>query len=156
MPLKRPLVFHCQTSLVLNIKYFFVLAGSNEALSPLVIVARPQNVTVVLGHPAVMECMAQGLPKPIVSWSRKGKTHVQVHSKSLLSVLRMMISYTTYNTLLHPYCLLSGSIFKQDCSPITFHSILFQKHTLVLKPNVNNYLDISLKSASESIVLSVF
>uniref|UniRef100_A0A3P9MQ39 Immunoglobulin superfamily, DCC subclass, member 4 n=1 Tax=Oryzias latipes TaxID=8090 RepID=A0A3P9MQ39_ORYLA len=50
-----------------------VTTGSNEALGPLVIVARPQNVTVVLGHPAVMECMAQGLPKPIVSWSRKDK-----------------------------------------------------------------------------------
>ncbi|XP_024151393.1 immunoglobulin superfamily DCC subclass member 4 isoform X2 [Oryzias melastigma] len=50
-----------------------VTTGSNEALSPLVIVARPQNVTVMLGHPAVMECMAQGLPKPIVSWSRKDK-----------------------------------------------------------------------------------
>uniref|UniRef100_A0A3B4ZKX6 Immunoglobulin superfamily DCC subclass member 4-like n=1 Tax=Stegastes partitus TaxID=144197 RepID=A0A3B4ZKX6_9TELE len=38
-----------------------------------VIVAPPQNATVVLGHPAVMECMAQGQPKPLVSWSRQGK-----------------------------------------------------------------------------------
>ncbi|XP_037342384.2 immunoglobulin superfamily DCC subclass member 4 isoform X3 [Pungitius pungitius] len=31
----------------------------------------PQNATVVLGRPAVMECMAQGQPKPLVSWSRQ-------------------------------------------------------------------------------------
>ncbi|XP_041836222.1 immunoglobulin superfamily DCC subclass member 4 isoform X2 [Melanotaenia boesemani] len=48
-----------------------VTAGSNDALNPVVIVAPPQNATVVLGHPAVMECMAQGQPKPLVSWSRQ-------------------------------------------------------------------------------------
>ncbi|XP_072236348.1 immunoglobulin superfamily DCC subclass member 4 isoform X2 [Leuresthes tenuis] len=48
-----------------------VSAGSNDALNPVVIVAPPQNATVVLGHPSVMECMAQGQPKPLVSWSRK-------------------------------------------------------------------------------------
>ncbi|XP_022056145.2 immunoglobulin superfamily DCC subclass member 4 isoform X2 [Acanthochromis polyacanthus] len=48
-----------------------VSAGSTEALNTVVIVAPPQNATVVLGHPAVMECMAQGQPKPLVSWSRQ-------------------------------------------------------------------------------------
>ncbi|XP_077451049.1 immunoglobulin superfamily DCC subclass member 4 isoform X2 [Stigmatopora argus] len=47
-----------------------VNAGSAEALNRVTIVAPPQNVTVVLGRPAVMECMAQGQPKPLVSWSR--------------------------------------------------------------------------------------
>ncbi|XP_017279135.1 immunoglobulin superfamily DCC subclass member 4 [Kryptolebias marmoratus] len=42
-----------------------------DAMSPVSIVAPPQNATVVLGHPAVMECMAQGQPKPLVSWSRQ-------------------------------------------------------------------------------------
>uniref|UniRef100_A0A3Q0SHC1 Immunoglobulin superfamily DCC subclass member 4 n=1 Tax=Amphilophus citrinellus TaxID=61819 RepID=A0A3Q0SHC1_AMPCI len=49
---------------------------SHEArlsVTSVVIVAPPQNATVVLGHPAVMECMAQGQPKPLVSWSRQGK-----------------------------------------------------------------------------------
>uniref|UniRef100_A0A8C6UVF0 Immunoglobulin superfamily, DCC subclass, member 4 n=1 Tax=Neogobius melanostomus TaxID=47308 RepID=A0A8C6UVF0_9GOBI len=45
--------------------------GSDEALNRVVIVAPPQNATVVLGHTAVMECMAQGQPKPLVSWSRQ-------------------------------------------------------------------------------------
>nr|XP_002662886.2 immunoglobulin superfamily DCC subclass member 4 [Danio rerio] len=39
--------------------------------SEVVIVAPPQNSTVVMGRPAVMECMAQGEPKPFVSWSRQ-------------------------------------------------------------------------------------
>lgn len=45
--------------------------GSDEALNRVVIIAPPQNATVVLGHTAVMECMAQGQPKPLVSWSRQ-------------------------------------------------------------------------------------
>lgn len=48
-----------------------VSTGSDEALNRVVIVSPPQNVTVVLGHTAVMECMAQGQPKPLVSWSRQ-------------------------------------------------------------------------------------
>ncbi|KAM9817379.1 immunoglobulin superfamily DCC subclass member 4 [Neosynchiropus ocellatus] len=34
------------------------------------IAAPPQNTTIELGRPAVMECIAQGQPKPRVSWSR--------------------------------------------------------------------------------------
>ncbi|KAM9765062.1 immunoglobulin superfamily DCC subclass member 4 isoform 2-T2 [Menidia menidia] len=48
-----------------------VTIGSHHAKNQVLIVAPPQNATVVLGHPAVMECMAQGNPKPLVSWSRK-------------------------------------------------------------------------------------
>ncbi|KAM6981411.1 immunoglobulin superfamily DCC subclass member 4 [Aplochiton taeniatus] len=48
-----------------------VTTGPSRALDEVVIVAPPQNASVVLGHPAVMECMAQGQPKPLVSWSRQ-------------------------------------------------------------------------------------
>ncbi|MED6275629.1 hypothetical protein CHARACLAT_028404, partial [Characodon lateralis] len=44
---------------------------SIDTLNPVVIVAPPQNATVVVGHTAVIECMAQGQPKPLVSWSRQ-------------------------------------------------------------------------------------
>ncbi|XP_029577553.1 immunoglobulin superfamily DCC subclass member 4 isoform X1 [Salmo trutta] len=48
-----------------------VTTGPGPAQSEVVIVAPPQNATVVQGRPAVMECMAQGgQPKPLVSWSR--------------------------------------------------------------------------------------
>ncbi|KAG5848798.1 hypothetical protein ANANG_G00103250 [Anguilla anguilla] len=46
-------------------------AGPSPALEEVVIVVPPQNTTVVSGRPAVLECMAQGLPKPLVSWSRQ-------------------------------------------------------------------------------------
>ncbi|XP_041930380.1 immunoglobulin superfamily DCC subclass member 4 isoform X1 [Alosa sapidissima] len=45
-------------------------AGQSSLSTKVELVARPQNSTVILGHPAVMECMAQGHPKPLVSWSR--------------------------------------------------------------------------------------
>uniref|UniRef100_A0A8C5NCD1 Immunoglobulin superfamily DCC subclass member 4-like n=1 Tax=Gouania willdenowi TaxID=441366 RepID=A0A8C5NCD1_GOUWI len=48
-----------------------VTTGSTESLNTVMIVAPPQNATVVLGHPTVMECMAHGQPKPLVSWSRQ-------------------------------------------------------------------------------------
>ncbi|XP_068178194.1 immunoglobulin superfamily DCC subclass member 4 [Antennarius striatus] len=48
-----------------------VTTGSTESLNKVTIVAPPQNATVMLGRPAVMECMAQGQPKPLVSWSRQ-------------------------------------------------------------------------------------
>lgn len=50
-----------------------VLEGSAESLNRVTIVAPPQNATVLLGRPTVMECMAQGQPKPLVSWSRQGE-----------------------------------------------------------------------------------
>lgn len=43
------------------------------SLEEVLIAVPPQNTTVVLGRTTVMECMAQGLPKPFVSWSRMGK-----------------------------------------------------------------------------------
>ncbi|KAJ8417655.1 hypothetical protein AAFF_G00224980 [Aldrovandia affinis] len=65
-----------------------VTAGPRPALEEVVIVVPPRNTTVVSGRPAVMECMAQGQPKPLVSWSRQdGKpiaTDVVVLATNLL------------------------------------------------------------------------
>lgn len=51
---------------------FYISTGLSQE-SEVVIVAPPRNSTVVMGRPAVMECMALGEPKPFVSWSRQGK-----------------------------------------------------------------------------------
>ncbi|XP_053085392.1 immunoglobulin superfamily DCC subclass member 4 isoform X5 [Pangasianodon hypophthalmus] len=47
-----------------------VTSGHSEE-SEVMIVAPPRDLTVVLGRPAVLECMAHGQPKPFVSWSRQ-------------------------------------------------------------------------------------
>lgn len=39
----------------------------------MVIVAAPENTTVVSGQSVVMECVASADPTPIVSWVRQGK-----------------------------------------------------------------------------------
>ncbi|KAI1889536.1 hypothetical protein AGOR_G00163880 [Albula goreensis] len=65
-----------------------VTAGPRPTLAEVVIVVPPRNTTVVSGRPTVMECMAQGQPKPLVSWSRQdGKpiaTDVVVLATNLL------------------------------------------------------------------------
>ncbi|XP_018602277.2 immunoglobulin superfamily DCC subclass member 4-like [Scleropages formosus] len=70
-------IYHCMASSVahkgLSQKATLTVTPAGPSPSPhqVVIVERPRNTTVVLGRTAVMECMAQGEPKPYVSWSRK-------------------------------------------------------------------------------------
>ncbi|KPP64492.1 immunoglobulin superfamily DCC subclass member 4-like [Scleropages formosus] len=69
-------IYHCMASSVahkgLSQKATLtVTPGPSPSPHQVVIVERPRNTTVVLGRTAVMECMAQGEPKPYVSWSRK-------------------------------------------------------------------------------------
>lgn len=85
--------------------HFFLVIGSTETLNRVVIVAPPQNATVVLGRPAVMECMAQGQPKPLVSWSRQGNTPKCYHSIFSLSGS-------------HAVCFLHLSLFHYLCLPL--------------------------------------
>lgn len=70
----------CDTKMYISL----VVKGSTETLNRVTIVAPPQNATVMLGRPSVMECMAQGQPKPLVSWSRQG--NAQKCSLSCFSV----------------------------------------------------------------------
>src|SRR4029434_4110622 len=61
----------------------FVCAGQSSLPTKVEFVARPQNSTVILGRPAVMECLAQGHPKPLVSLSRLREcTHTHTHTHS--------------------------------------------------------------------------
>lgn len=38
------------------------------------ILSGPQNLTINVHQTAILECIATGNPRPIVSWSRLGKT----------------------------------------------------------------------------------
>ncbi|XP_027266982.1 protogenin isoform X2 [Cricetulus griseus] len=56
------------------------------------IVAGPQNVTVSLHQTAVLECMATGYPKPIISWSRLDHKSIDVFNTRVLGNGNLMIS----------------------------------------------------------------
>lgn len=67
------------TKIILYPVIYPLFKGSVESLNRVTIVAPPQNATVMLGRPTVMECVAQGQPKPLVSWSRQGETQKSFH-----------------------------------------------------------------------------
>lgn len=48
------------------------------------IVAGPQNVTVSLHHTVVLECIATGNPRPIISWSRADSKPIDVYNARVL------------------------------------------------------------------------
>lgn len=47
------------------------VAGSRIYREP-VILSGPQNLTITVHQTAILECIATGNPRPIVSWSRLG------------------------------------------------------------------------------------
>uniref|UniRef100_A0A8C5KAL8 Protogenin n=1 Tax=Jaculus jaculus TaxID=51337 RepID=A0A8C5KAL8_JACJA len=56
------------------------------------IVAGPQNVTASLHQTVVLECMATGNPKPIISWSRLDHRSIDVFNTRVLGNGNLMIS----------------------------------------------------------------
>ncbi|XP_069851143.1 protogenin [Dipodomys merriami] len=64
---------------------------SKSFLTP-TIVAGPQNATVSLHHTVVLECVATGNPKPIISWSRLDHQSIDVFNTRVLGNGNLMIS----------------------------------------------------------------
>ncbi|CAB1322609.1 unnamed protein product, partial [Coregonus sp. 'balchen'] len=56
------------------------------------IIAGPQNVTVSLHHTVVLECIATGNPRPIISWSRADSKPIDVHNARVLGSGNLLIS----------------------------------------------------------------
>ncbi|XP_058521805.1 protogenin isoform X5 [Ochotona princeps] len=56
------------------------------------IIAGPQNMTVSLHQTVVLECMATGNPKPIISWSRLDHKSIDVFNTRVLGNGNLMIS----------------------------------------------------------------
>lgn len=56
------------------------------------IVAGPQNLTTTLHQNAVLECMATGRPKPLVSWSRADHKPIDVYNTRVLGNGNLIIS----------------------------------------------------------------
>lgn len=50
-----------------------LVAGSRVYKEP-IILSGPQNLTINVHQTAILECIATGNPRPIVSWSRLGNS----------------------------------------------------------------------------------
>ncbi|XP_016303533.1 protogenin B-like [Sinocyclocheilus anshuiensis] len=69
----------------------------NAAPSPRVpqrprITAGPQNLTVAVHSTALLECMATGNPRPLISWSRADHKSIDVHKTKVLGNGNLLIS----------------------------------------------------------------
>lgn len=56
------------------------------------IVAAPQNISVSFNGPAVLECMAEGKPRPLVSWSRADSKPIDVFGTKVMGNGNLVIS----------------------------------------------------------------
>lgn len=52
--------------------FFIPPGGAPRLYKEPVILSGPQNLTITVHQTAILECIATGNPKPIVSWSRLG------------------------------------------------------------------------------------
>lgn len=52
--------------------YYFPGSQSSVYKEPTILVG-PENLTLTVHQTAILECVATGYPRPIVSWSRLGK-----------------------------------------------------------------------------------
>ncbi|KAM3625132.1 uncharacterized protein V6R79_007308 [Siganus canaliculatus] len=56
------------------------------------IIAGPQNISVSLHQNAILECMATGNPRPIISWSRADSKSIDVYNTKVLGNGNLIIS----------------------------------------------------------------
>lgn len=56
------------------------------------IIAGPQNISVSLHQSAILECMATGNPRPIISWSRADSKSIDVYNTKVLGNGNLIIT----------------------------------------------------------------
>lgn len=59
--------------LIIYLFALLLLGGTSRTYREPVILSGPQNLTITIHQTAILECIATGNPRPIVSWSRLGK-----------------------------------------------------------------------------------
>ncbi|XP_043083180.1 protogenin B [Puntigrus tetrazona] len=69
-----------------------VPASGPRPLSTPHIIAGPQNISAGLGQSAVLECLAEGNPRPLVSWSRADSKPIDVSGARVLGNGNLIIS----------------------------------------------------------------
>ncbi|XP_031735908.1 immunoglobulin superfamily DCC subclass member 3-like, partial [Anarrhichthys ocellatus] len=93
-------LFRCIASNIANTRYSHeaqlsvTIAGFRIYREP-VILSGPQNLTINLHQTAILECIATGNPRPIVSWSRLDGRSIGVEGIQVLGTGNLMISDAT-------------------------------------------------------------
>ncbi|KAF1388582.1 hypothetical protein PFLUV_G00091790 [Perca fluviatilis] len=93
-------LFRCVASNIANTRYSreatlsVTVAGSRTYREP-VILSGPQNLTINVHQTAILECIATGNPRPIVSWSRLDGRSIGVEGIAVLGTGNLMISDAT-------------------------------------------------------------
>ncbi|XP_069576352.1 immunoglobulin superfamily DCC subclass member 3-like [Brachyistius frenatus] len=93
-------LFRCVASNIANTRFSqeaqlsVTVAGSRIYKEP-VILSGPQNLTINVHQTAILECIATGNPRPIVSWSRLDGRSIGVEGIQVLGTGNLMISDAT-------------------------------------------------------------
>ncbi|XP_061684452.1 immunoglobulin superfamily DCC subclass member 3 isoform X2 [Syngnathoides biaculeatus] len=90
-------VFRCFATNIANTRYSHeailnVTGGAVRTYKEPVILSGPQNLTITVHQTAILECIATGNPKPIVSWSRLDGRSIGVEGIQVLGTGNLMIS----------------------------------------------------------------
>ncbi|XP_008329778.1 immunoglobulin superfamily DCC subclass member 3 [Cynoglossus semilaevis] len=93
-------IFRCVASNIANVRYSHdavlnVTGGAPRTYKEPVILSGPQNLTITVHETAILECIATGNPRPIVSWSRLDGRSIGVEGIQVLGTGNLMISDVT-------------------------------------------------------------
>ncbi|XP_042712513.2 immunoglobulin superfamily DCC subclass member 3 isoform X3 [Chrysemys picta bellii] len=93
-------IFHCVATNIANVKFSrearLSVSGSHSTVykDPMILVG-PENLTLTVHQTAILECIATGNPRPIVSWSRLDGRPIGVEGIQVLGTGNLMISDLT-------------------------------------------------------------
>uniref|UniRef100_A0A4W6CTS2 Immunoglobulin superfamily DCC subclass member 3 n=1 Tax=Lates calcarifer TaxID=8187 RepID=A0A4W6CTS2_LATCA len=90
-------IFRCVATNPANTRYsrdamLNVTGGASRIYKEPVILSGPQNLTITVHQTAILECIATGNPRPIVSWSRLDGRSIGVEGIQVLGTGNLMIS----------------------------------------------------------------
>ncbi|XP_040928775.1 immunoglobulin superfamily DCC subclass member 3 [Betta splendens] len=90
-------IYRCVATNPANTRYSHeavlnITGGAPRTYKEPVILSGPQNLTITVHQTAILECIATGNPKPIVSWSRLDGRSIGVEGIQVLGTGNLMIS----------------------------------------------------------------
>ncbi|XP_064156449.1 immunoglobulin superfamily DCC subclass member 3-like, partial [Anguilla rostrata] len=93
-------VYRCVATNIANTRYsheaqLSVMVAAPRTYKEPVILSGPQNLTITVHQTAILECIATGNPRPIVSWSRLDGRSIGVEGIQVLGTGNLMISDVT-------------------------------------------------------------